>query len=128
MRDAGSLEPIADMTTERWLTDKVKAERPGRWRQIRDTVAGTTAAGYLGCTDAIRDFDFVPRLGEVKVPVLTVCGSDDVGTPPEANKRIASLVANGRYAEIAAARHFPNVEHPAEFNTIMMSWLKENAR
>ena len=109
---------------ERWLTDAVKARNPGRYRQIRDTVVGTSAAGYLGCTAAIRNFSFIDRLPSVRVPVLTVCGADDAGTPPEANRRIVSLVPNGRYEQIAGARHFPNVEHPETFNRIMLDWLR----
>lgn len=124
VRDANSLAPIADATVARWLTDKVKVRNPVRYRQIRDTIVGTTPAGYLGCTDAIRNYDFTGVLGQVKVPVLVVCGADDAGTPPDANRRIASLVADGRYEEIADALHFPNVEHPDTFNRIMMGWLK----
>ncbi len=124
VREANALLPLADATVERWLTDTVKTSRPNRYRQIRDTIVGITPAGYLGCTAAIRNYDFVPRLPSVKLPVLVVCGADDAGTPPEANRRIASLVANGRYEQIASARHFPNVEHPETFNHIMMSWLK----
>jgi 3-oxoadipate enol-lactonase len=124
VRDAGSLVPLADVTVERWLTDAVKTRNPGRYKQIRDTVIGTSAAGYLGCTAAIRNFDFVAQLPSVRIPVLAVCGADDAGTPPEANRRIASLVPNGRYEQIAAARHFPNVEHPETFNRIMLDWLR----
>ena len=124
VQDAGSLLPLADVTVERWLTDAVKSRNPGRWKQIRDTVVGTSAAGYLGCSAAIRNFSFVDQLPSLRLPVLTVCGSDDAGTPPEANRRIASLVPGGRYEEIAAARHFPNVEHPGTFNRIMMGWLE----
>jgi 3-oxoadipate enol-lactonase len=123
VRDANSLVPLADVTVERWLTDTVNIQRPNRYRQIRDTIAATTPAGYLGCTAAIRNYDFVPRLASVMIPVLVVCGADDAGTPPEANRLIASLVADGRYEQIASARHFPNVEHPDTFNHIMMDWL-----
>ena len=124
VRNAGSLAPLADPTIERWLTDAVQRQRPGRWKQIRDTIVGTTPAGYLGCVAAIRNFDFVARLPTVKAPVLVVCGSDDQGTPPGENKRIASLVPGARYEEMAGARHFPNVEHPDTFNRIMLEWLK----
>ncbi|MGE0224278.1 MAG: alpha/beta fold hydrolase [Acetobacteraceae bacterium] len=124
VRKAGTLEPLADVTVERWLTDAVKSARPNRYRQIRDTISGTTPAGYLGCIDAIRNYDFVPQLPSLKLPVLVVCGADDAGTPPEANRRIAELVPGGRYEQIAAARHFPNVEHPETFNRIMMDWLR----
>ncbi|MBN8875610.1 MAG: alpha/beta fold hydrolase [Rhodospirillales bacterium] len=123
VRDANSLEPLADATIERWLTDAVQARNPGRWRQIRDTVVGTTPAGYLGCAAAIQNFDFTAELPGIKLPVLTVCGADDVGTPPDANRRIAELVPGGRYEEIGNARHFPNVDHPDIFNRIMLGWL-----
>ena len=55
VRDAGTLEILADVTVDRWLTPAVQAARPNRYRQIRDTIAGTTPAGYLGCIDAIRN-------------------------------------------------------------------------
>ena len=124
VQQANSLAPLADATVERWLTDAVRQRDPARWQQIRDTVIGTTAAGYLGCAAAILDYDFTAGLPKLRLPVLTVCGADDAGTPPEANRRIAELVPGGRYQEIAAARHFPNVEHPDTFNRIMLEWLR----
>jgi 3-oxoadipate enol-lactonase len=123
VRGANSLTPLADPTIERWLTDAVKESRPGRWKEIRDTIVGTTAAGYLGCVAAIRHFDFVSRLPTLKLPVLVVCGSDDAGTPAADNRRLAGLIPGGRYEEIINARHFPNVEHPDTFNRIMLGWL-----
>jgi 3-oxoadipate enol-lactonase len=123
VRNANSLTPLADPTIERWLTGAVKQQRPGRWKQIRDTIIGTTPAGYLGCVAAIRNFDFTARLPSVKLPVLVACGAQDAGTPPEGNRRIAGLVPGARFEEIADALHFPNVEHPETFNRIMMGWL-----
>lgn len=128
VREANSLAPLAEATVERWLTDAVKTRDPGRWKQIRDTVTGTTPAGYLGCAAAILDYDFTAGLPGLKLPVLTVCGAQDVGTPPEANRRIAELVPGGRYEQIADARHFPNVEHPETFNRIMTGWLAAQPR
>jgi 3-oxoadipate enol-lactonase len=128
VREASSLAPIADGTVERWLTDAFKAQHPGRWQQIRDTVVGTTPAGYLGCSAAILDFDFVPQLPSVRVPLLVVCGSDDPGTPASENRRLAGLVPGARYEEIAGMKHFPNVEAPDAFNRIMLGWLETHKR
>jgi 3-oxoadipate enol-lactonase len=91
-------------------------------------VVGTTPQGYLGCCAAILDFDFAPRLGEVRVPVLVVCGAEDAGTPPSENRRLAGLVPGARYEEMTGCRHFPNVERPDEFNRIMMGWLEAHKR
>ena len=126
VRKADSVAPLADATMTRWFTDAFKPANADRWRQIRETIAGTTAAGYLGCGAAILNFDFRPDLPAIKTPTLVLCGDDDEGTPPAANKLIADLIPGGRYVEIANARHFPNVEHPDTFNSIMMPWLAQH--
>ncbi|MGH7156490.1 MAG: alpha/beta fold hydrolase [Acetobacteraceae bacterium] len=123
VRQTGSLESLADATMERWFTDGFKSSAPGRWKQLRDTIAATTPDGYLGCCDAILDFDFSDRLPDVKLPVLVVCGADDLGTPALENRRIAELVPDARYEEIAEARHFPNVEQREAFNQVLLDWL-----
>jgi 3-oxoadipate enol-lactonase len=125
VRQANSLEPLADATVERWFTDAFKPRNPGRWKQIRETVAATTPAGYLGCSAAIMNFDFTGQLSSLRVPVLVVCGADDPGTPAAENRRLAGLVPGGRYEEIPDARHFPNVELPDQFNRIMLGWLEQ---
>ena len=123
VKKANSLAPLADGTMERWFTDAFKAKRPGRWKEIHATIAGTTPTGYVGCAAAIMNFDFVPKLPSVQIPTLVVCGDDDQGTPPAGNKQIAELIPGGRYEGIPDARHFPNVEHPDVFNRIMTGWL-----
>jgi 3-oxoadipate enol-lactonase len=123
VRRANSLEPLADATVERWFTDAFKPRKPARWKQIRDTVAATTPAGYLGCSAAIMNYDFTGQLPHLRLPVMVVCGDQDPGTPPAENRRLAGLVPGARYEEIANARHFPNVEHPNSFNRLMLGWL-----
>jgi 3-oxoadipate enol-lactonase len=120
---ANSVAPLAD-SVEGFLTDAFKARNPRRYKQIRDMIIGTTPAGFLGCVAAVRDFDFAAFLPSVRLPVLVVCGAADTDSPPEGNRRIASLVPGARYEEIADARHMPNVEKPDVFNRIMLGWLQ----
>ena len=123
-----SLEPLADGTVERWFTDAFKSSKPWRWKQIRDTVAATTPAGFLGCSAAIMNFDFTAKLPLLRIPVLVVCGADDPGTPASENRQLAGLVPGARYEEIPGMRHFPNVEAPDSFNRIMIGWLEQQRR
>jgi len=128
VRRANSLEPLADGMVERWFTDAFKPRNPGRWKQIRDTVAATPPVGFLGCSAAIMNFDFTGKLPSLRIPVLVVCGADDPGTPASENRRLAGLVPGGRYEEIPGMRHFPNVEAPDAFNRIMIGWLEAQRR
>src|SRR5690242_10340773 len=108
VRNANSLRPLADPTVERWLTEAFNARNPGRYKQIRDTIIGTTPTGYLGCVAAISNFEITARLPSLKLPVLVVCGDDVAGIPPEGIRRIATLEPGESYEEIANALHFPN--------------------
>ena len=92
VRKAGSLKALADSTMERWFTDEFKKVNPVRWREIRDTISGTTPAGFLGCASAIRNFNYENKLHTIKVPTMVVCGDQDEGTPPDRNRLIASKI------------------------------------
>jgi len=124
VKQANSLMPIADATMERWLTDRYKQANPKRWKQIRETVVGTTPQGYYGCVAAIQNFDFRAQLPSLMVPVLVLCGADDPGAPPSESRQIVELLPKARYEEIADARHLPNVEHPEIFNRLLIGWLE----
>jgi 3-oxoadipate enol-lactonase len=124
VKKVNSLEPIADATMGRWLSDRFKQANPGRWKQIRDTIVGTRPMGYYGCAAAIMNFDFRSQLPSVKVPAIVVCGAADPGAKPGENRLIADLIPNARYEEVAGARHLPNVEMAEVFNGLLLDWLK----
>jgi 3-oxoadipate enol-lactonase len=120
---AGSVEPLADATMERWLTERFRAVDPGRWEQVRRTVAGTTTGGYIGGGAAILHFDVRDRLPSLRLPTLVVWGDEDPGTPPEGNELIADLVPGAERHVFAGARHVPMVEYPEQFAGVMLGWL-----
>lgn len=121
--DAGSVEPLADATMDRWLTDRFRATNPRRWNEIRATVANTTPEGYVGGGLAILHFDVRHRLSRLRVPTMIVWGDEDPGTPPEGNQLIADLVPGARSHIFKGARHVPMVEYPEAFARVMLDWL-----
>ncbi|WP_250508314.1 MULTISPECIES: alpha/beta fold hydrolase [unclassified Caballeronia] len=125
LQQTGTVESIADETMGRWLTQGFRESHPQRWQQIRATVAGCTVAGYVGCAQALANFNYTGRLHEVTVPVLVTCGSEDPRATPEESRRIAALFRDGRYEEFVGARHVPNVEQPENFNRVLGAWLQE---
>ncbi|MGE3690823.1 MAG: alpha/beta fold hydrolase [Novosphingobium sp.] len=120
---AGSLDPIADEAMTRWVTEAFQTSRPGRWRQIRQTIAATSPDGYAAGARAIIHFEVLARLPSVRLPVLVICGDDDRGTPAEGNRKIAKLIPGARYVEMENARHLPMVEYPDLYARIMREWL-----
>jgi 3-oxoadipate enol-lactonase len=123
VRAANALEPIADATMERWLTPAFRARTPLRWKQIRDTVAATSVAGYCGGVTALSDFDFTRELPGLKLRTLVLFGEDDPASSWEESERLAALIPGARFVSFPHARHLPNVENPERFNAILTDWL-----
>jgi len=128
VRKANSAEPLADEFMEHFLADATKKSRPGRWKQIRNTVAATTPAGMFGGSAAIMNYDFTAQLPSLRVPTLAVRGAEDPDGTAKAMRQLAELVPGCRYEEIPNARHFCNVDQPDAFNRLMMGWLDKQRK
>lgn len=110
----------------RWVTEAFRERRPGRWRQIHQTICRTSIEGYRGGALAIDRFDVIDLLPSIEAPTPVLCGDGDTGTPPEGNRRIAGLIPGATYVELENARHTPMVEHPELFAGILLDWLASN--
>ena len=84
-------------------------------------------------TSLKNDFDSAPsdeldppaidRLAEVGAPTLVVVGDEDVPPVMDATEVLLQKVKGARKAVIHDAAHLPNLEHPEEFNRIVLDFL-----
>lgn len=65
----------------------------------------------------------VRRLHEIAAPTLVVVGDKDVPTVLEAADLLMNSIPDVRKAVIHDAAHLPNLEHPVEFNRIVLDFL-----
>ena len=63
------------------------------------------------------------RAAKLTIPVLAVIGAADSDDHRGAAERLADSVAGGRKVTIADAAHYPNMEHPAEFDAIITEFV-----
>lgn len=87
----------------------------------------TSDEGYIGCCDAIAAFDLRRRLPEVGVPVLAIAGANDRATPPEALRRVADLVQDGRLVAIEGAAHLVNIDAAETVNRLIVEHIRQAA-
>ncbi|MGH3745631.1 MAG: alpha/beta fold hydrolase [Mycobacteriales bacterium] len=64
-----------------------------------------------------------PDLSAVEAPVLVVAGALDFLTPPAAAHAVHELFAHSTYAEIEGAGHFPWLDDPDTFATVVDDFL-----
>jgi 3-oxoadipate enol-lactonase len=120
---AQGIEPMVEPAIERWLPPDVRAARPDAEEHLRALVRSTSAEGYAGCCEAIRDMDLRDRLPQIGAPTLVVAGSQDPSTPAEKVRTIADAIPHARYVELEGAAHIANMARPEEFERAVLDHL-----
>jgi len=119
----GGLAAILEGTLASWFTADWRADNAGIEQRIRDMILATDPVGYLGCCHALKELDYLRRLGEIRAPVLYIVGSEDKGAPPAEMREMADATPGARFVEIPGAGHLANVNAPAPFNTALIDFL-----
>jgi 3-oxoadipate enol-lactonase len=123
---ADGLEPLAETVMERWFGSSYRREQPVAVRGWTALLARAPVNGYLGSCAALRDADLGGLLGNIRVPAVCICGSEDQSTPTSAVRRLAERLPDATYREIAGAGHLAPVERPDEFASILLRFLESD--
>lgn len=118
------LAALAGPTVERWCSKPFFQSGSPALETLRDMVAGTSLAGYVGCARALQTLAFDARLGEIPVPTLFIAGADDMGTPADNMRRISAMVSGAEFLELSPAGHISNMEQPEAFNAALKRFFK----
>jgi pimeloyl-ACP methyl ester carboxylesterase len=63
------------------------------------------------------------RLGEIKAPTMVVIGDCDAQDLIKLAHRMKAEIAGAKIATIANAAHLPSLEHPPQFNRLLLDFL-----
>jgi 3-oxoadipate enol-lactonase len=94
-------------------------------KRIRRDFLNTPVAGYIGCSEAIRNLDYLERLSRINTPTLIVVGEEDPGTPVAASEAMHEHLPDSRLVVLPSAAHLSNVEQSEAFNKALMGFLRE---
>lgn len=72
---------------------------------------------------SMGDWDYRPRLPELRAPLLVVQGMDDL-VPEEASREWAAYAPDARFLGIERAGHHPYLERPKEFFPAVEAFLR----
>lgn len=94
----------------------------GMGQQVYSSMNGPTEFTITG---SLRDVDVTPRLGELGVPVLYICGEHDEATP-ESTRAYAALTPDSETVVISGAAHVGNYDRPSEYMSALRRWLSRH--
>ncbi len=70
--------------------------------------ATTLHADFLACDS----FDVRQELGEIRIPALVICGSEDMMTPVRFGQNLAEHIADAHMIIIEGAGHYAMLQYP----------------
>jgi 3-oxoadipate enol-lactonase len=124
---AGRLEEIAEAVLDRWFTRAYREAEPAAYAVYRNMLVRTSAAGYAGTCEAIRDTDYTEIARSIGVPTLCVVGDADGSTPPEVVQGLADLVPGARLETIPGSGHLPCIDNPEILAGLIRGFMEDLA-
>jgi proline iminopeptidase len=94
----------------------------GMGEQVYVSMNGPTEFTITG---PLRTVDVTPRLGELGVPVLYICGEHDEATP-ESTRAYAALTPDSEVVVVEGAAHVANYDRPTEYMDALRRWLSRH--
>ncbi|MCC6661174.1 MAG: proline iminopeptidase-family hydrolase [Phycisphaerales bacterium] len=73
-------------------------------------------------TGSLKDVDVTPRLHDLRLPTLFICGEYDEATP-ESTRYYAGLAPNSSVVVIPGASHVANYDQPERYMAALRGWL-----
>jgi 3-oxoadipate enol-lactonase len=123
VREAGTVEAIADAVVARWLTPAYAESHPELVAELRAMLVATDPEGYAACCGAIEHMDLRDQLGRITAPTLVISGAQDQAIPPEHQRQIAESIPGARLETLDPAAHVAPVEQPARVNALIADHL-----
>ena len=126
---AGDMDAVNRAEMHLWLDGPRR--RRGYVRQpLRDLFLAMNGGNFNSDFKAAPQDELDPpaieRLSEISAPTLVMVGDEDVPTIFDAVAKLLEEVPHARKAVIHDAAHLPNLEHPDEFNRLVLEFLRED--
>jgi pimeloyl-ACP methyl ester carboxylesterase len=88
-----------------------------------EVASGGNKPGFLHALQAILDYDFEDRIGEISCPTLIVWGRNDEIVPVEDAYEYERLIPGSRKVIFEDTGHVPMLERPERFNALVEEFV-----
>ena len=116
---AGGIQAVAEIAAGRVYHAAYLAAHPEAVEERRKSLLAVHPQAFEAACRLLVEVDLVPRLRDVRVQALVICGALDQATPPPLNRAIANGVPGSPYVEIPACGHCPPLEKPQAFLDVL---------
>lgn len=120
----GNLATLANESIAHWFTPDFRWRNESAIRAVETFLLDTRPDGYAGCCAAIRNSALHDDLCHIGVPTLVIAGTHDpLITYPDCQELIDAIP--GSQLRLLDTAHLANIERPAAFTDICLSFLTQ---
>lgn len=124
--ERGDIEQTVELLLQRW-TDGVGRAPEQVNPQARTHIRAMTTHLLTRPTADEHERSLEPpafgRLGEIQAPALAIVGANDLPRIIDVASRVEQQAPRARKVVMPDAGHHPNIEHPDQFNQIVLDFL-----
>jgi len=91
-----------------------------------ELIRGSGKPAASAATDAIMNYDYRERVGDIECPTLIVWGRNDRVVPASSAEEYHRLIDRSRVEVFDDTGHVPMVERPDRFNSLLEEFLAED--
>ncbi len=100
-----------------------KENRASLSAPLQLSIARAKVDVMYGDLSACDRLDLTQEAGNISVPAMIVCGTQDKMTPPELSRALAAAVGDARLVLIEGAGHMVMLEQPEKFNAALTDFV-----
>jgi pimeloyl-ACP methyl ester carboxylesterase len=117
----GGLSSFVENFADRLLSSSASSDVYNKYvSDMNEASKEIVIAGYKAIRNRPDEFK---SLKLIKVPVLVVAGSDDIGSSPKEMQEISEEISNSTFKVINDCGHVAPLEKPDELNRILLEWF-----
>ena len=129
----GGMAAAAGHQLESHFPSDFAAANPDVMEWYRTHYLNNDPETYIEIMDDLGCYDSTMDLASITSPTLIVAGEADHSSvagsvPLESARALNAGIAGSRLVTIPGAFHYPQIDHAAEFNEAVMSFLQKHAR
>ncbi|WP_280563690.1 alpha/beta fold hydrolase [Chromohalobacter sp. 48-RD10] len=117
------LVAMADEIVPRWFTEAFVQGNAAAYTGWKVQLTRTDGESYARLCEMLAESDFSGQLRGVTGPVRLLGGREDLSTPPDTLKALASQFGDARLEVLEDIAHVPSVEVPEAIAKRLRAWL-----
>jgi 3-oxoadipate enol-lactonase len=120
--ESEGMAALAQSALDRWFTEAYRSAHPEEMAAVRNMVAATNQAGYLGCCAVLGNTDFRQAIVAMTKSSLVITGAYDPATPPANGRDLQTAIVSSKLIELDTS-HISVWERPEQFSQAVADFL-----